>query len=149
MTKRYPRYAVEERDGKFFEEALHDELTRRLIRSGDRLHRASLPRAFRERLASDRQLRHAAYFCLFVRCSRCGAWFYGPARAQLCSTCLKGDPERLKALNPRRTAKRLAARSGIVCERCGDPISGVRRSTRRFCSNACRQAAHRSKASVA
>jgi hypothetical protein len=55
---------------------------------------------------------------------------------------------RLKALNPKRAAKRLAARSEIVCARSGESILNAARSSRRFCSAACRQAEYRSKASA-
>jgi hypothetical protein len=45
-----------------------------------------------------------------------------------------------------RTAARAAARAGLKCEGCGKPLDDVAKlPNRRFCSDVCRQAAHRAR----
>jgi hypothetical protein len=44
-------------------------------------------------------------------------------------------------------AGRSAPSAGLVCERCGAAIGNAVRLSRKFCSNACRQAAHRHRGS--
>jgi hypothetical protein len=48
----------------------------------------------------------------------------------------------LVALNARRGERRLAARQSATCHQCGKPLD-AERSTKAYCSNACRQAAYR------
>jgi hypothetical protein len=59
-------------------------------------------------------------------CARCNAPFLAHPAAKLCS------PDCRVAIK-------------IVCRRCGQPVANPSRSTRAFCSNACRQANHRAK----
>ncbi len=54
----------------------------------------------------------------------------------------KDTPPNYRAVNAKRTARRAAARTGLVCEHCGQSFEASR-STRRFCSDICRVWWHR------
>jgi hypothetical protein len=83
------------------------------------------------------------------RCVRCGAPFLAHPSARLCSpdcrTQAKRESQgkqiakRTESRNQRRVALRLE------CRQCGKEVESLSRSTRAFCSDACRQAAYRSR----
>jgi predicted nucleic acid-binding Zn ribbon protein len=68
------------------------------------------------------------------RCSRCGEPFLGPGNVRICSDACRAQPPRKRP--------RLRMREVCSCLRCGAAMTATR-STRAFCSNACRQAAYR------
>jgi hypothetical protein len=78
------------------------------------------------------------------RCT-CGAYFIAHRTVTACLACRrKVEAARLRAYTAERSAKRAEARRNRSgqCERCGKPTP-IERSTRRYCSPACRQAAYR------
>lgn len=82
------------------------------------------------------------------RCDDCEGWFASRYSAWLCGECAR---RRLKDSRARhdKTRKRIRAREHqddeLICGHCGGPCDHHRRS-RQFCSNACRQAAYRTRA---
>jgi hypothetical protein len=70
------------------------------------------------------------------RCTRCGEPFLGPGNVRICSDVCRAKPPRKRP--------RLLLRTLRSCGQCGGPMTATR-STRTFCSNACRQAAYRAR----
>ena len=68
------------------------------------------------------------------RCTRCGEPFLGPGNLRICSDICRAKPPQKRP--------RLLLRTLRSCRQCGGPLTATR-STRTFCSNACRQKAHR------
>jgi hypothetical protein len=67
----------------------------------------------------------------------------GNDRAWRCIRCQRqARLDRLRALNEQRKSEAALARAALTCLTCGKPLAASR-STRRFCSDACQQAAHR------
>ena len=83
-------------------------------------------------------------------CRHCGAGFYraGHSNSRHCSDecaleSARAGRSRVNATMVReRSEARAAARAGLVCIICGEPIEAAR-STRRTCSDRCRTVAHR------
>jgi hypothetical protein len=84
------------------------------------------------------------------RCARCRVWFIAPAPVRLCSDGCRAAAKRQS--NAKQIAKRTEAGRRrreslqVECRQCGAPIAASR-STRSFCSPACRQAAYRARRS--
>jgi hypothetical protein len=84
------------------------------------------------------------------RCG-CGALYIASFEQKACIGCRRAAAlERFRRYTDQRSADRAEAREGLVCDRCGEALPVERRqqrphprSTRRYCSNACRQAAYR------
>jgi hypothetical protein len=138
----YPRFAVEKRRGRYYvggKGPLKDNWGRLIPAEITDFEWSLLPELPFDYVAlAGRRIRHG-----FVRCARCRSWFYGPTRARLCPACLKSERETaLTALNARRAGRRLKARLGVTCRQCGEPLD-AERSTKAYCSNACRQEAYR------
>jgi hypothetical protein len=78
----------------------------------------------------------------------CGAWFIVEAASSLrcCAQCRTAiDRARVARWTAKRSAKRAAAceqRRPIACAVCGKPLAAIR-STRKTCSDKCRQALRR------
>jgi hypothetical protein len=80
-------------------------------------------------------------------CTGCGRLFLRPvnSRSGRCHECLRqASLDRLRRLNGRRKAEAAENRALMcdVCWECGEPMIAAR-STRRFCSDRCRQRSHR------
>ena len=74
------------------------------------------------------------------RCRRCGHWAAGSGFTWCSPECRRqGVAKRLRDYRAAQTKKRAA---GAVCAMCGNPMQAMR-GTRKFCSDRCRQAAHR------
>jgi endogenous inhibitor of DNA gyrase (YacG/DUF329 family) len=89
----------------------------------------------------------------WMRCSRCGERFHSRRRFEmLCSDACrqeaKGESQRRQIA--KRSERRAEHRAALIvaCQRCGKPVANPSRSTRAFCSNACRQAAYRGRSST-
>jgi hypothetical protein len=83
--------------------------------------------------------------CWLQRCG-CGAHFVASFRQKTCLACSRAAAlDRFRAYTAERSADRAEPREGFVCERCGAAIPSER-STRKFCTDACRQAACRGRA---
>ncbi len=54
----------------------------------------------------------------------------------------------MKAGEPRLNAERSASVTTLACERCGAALDGAGRAGRRFCSDRCRAAASRDRATA-
>jgi endogenous inhibitor of DNA gyrase (YacG/DUF329 family) len=86
------------------------------------------------------------------RCARCGAPFLAHPSARGCSeecrTAFRRESQRKQIA--KRTIKRVERRAAlkVECRQCGKPVDAPSRSTRAFCSNACRQAAYRARSST-
>jgi hypothetical protein len=86
------------------------------------------------------------------RCARCAVWFIALAPVRLCSDSCRAAAKR--EANVKQIAKRTEARQRrreslqVACQMCGQPVEKPSRSTRAFCSNACRQAAYRARGGV-
>jgi hypothetical protein len=83
----------------------------------------------------------ASEACRFIgarlhRCNRCGEPFLGPGNLRICSDACRAKPPRKRP--------RLRLRTLRSCRQCGGALTATR-STRAFCSNACRQAAYRTR----
>ena len=84
------------------------------------------------------------------RCNRCGAPFIAHPAARLCSAECRNTFKR--ALQRKASAKRTIRRDErraalrVRCRQCGGQVEAPSRSSRAFCSNACRQAASRVRA---
>jgi hypothetical protein len=83
------------------------------------------------------------------RCVRCGAPFIAPAPVRLCSETCRDESKReslAKHLAKRaQERERRRAALKVACRHCGQPVEKPSRSTRGYCSNACRQAAYRTR----
>jgi hypothetical protein len=67
----------------------------------------------------------------------------GNDRSWRCIRCQRqARLNRLRALNEQRKSEAALARAAFTCLVCGKPLAAAR-SARRFCSETCRQAAHR------
>jgi hypothetical protein len=81
------------------------------------------------------------------RCAECKtAWYVAHYAVRRCDACEREHrQDRIHASNAvmiaRRAEQRAAARTGMVCESCGEAMTGGR--LRSYCSQACRQAAYR------
>jgi hypothetical protein len=89
-----------------------------------------------------------------IRCSQCGQQFIGHASRRLCSQPACRAATRRAAVAKydakARTRPRVGAKQpdiGRDCEVCDKPMDFARRS-RRYCSNRCRQAAHRQRVTL-
>lgn len=72
------------------------------------------------------------------RC-HCGAWFIGHWSAKQCVVCRHQEKNaKFSAQRSEKRAEARAARPAIACEGCGKPVP-AQRSTRKYCSDACRQ----------
>jgi hypothetical protein len=82
------------------------------------------------------------------QCASCGGPFLGEWTSRLCSTecCLNSLAETQSKQRPKRTQARAEARAERTCRQCGESMS-AERSTRAFCSPACRRAAYRKRRS--
>jgi hypothetical protein len=86
------------------------------------------------------------------RCVGCGAPFIAPPSARLCSDECRDAGKResrareIAKRSQRRNERRAAL--NVECRQCGKPVEGPSRSTRGYCSNACRQAAYRERAAL-
>jgi hypothetical protein len=82
-------------------------------------------------------------------CERCAKPFIGGPSARMCSPECAAQARR--AAQARQIAKRTQARQErraalmVACSRCGKPAPSPSRSTRRFCSDACRQGSYRAR----
>jgi hypothetical protein len=76
------------------------------------------------------------------RCN-CGTWFVGHCSAKQCFACRRKEKNaKFSAERSEKRAEARAARQLIHCESCREPMA-AKRSTRKYCSDACRQRAHR------
>jgi protein-arginine kinase activator protein McsA len=73
-------------------------------------------------------------------CWHCGKEFasFSPLRRYCCYRC--GNDAYIE----RRRQRRKEDREGLACQNCSRPFDAKRRDAK-FCSNACRQAAHRNR----
>jgi hypothetical protein len=86
------------------------------------------------------------------RCVGCGAPFIAHPAARLCSPeCRTG----FKRASQRKASEKRTIRRGerraalrVRCRQCGEPVERASRRQRVFCSNACRQASYRARATV-
>ena len=91
-------------------------------------------------------------------CAYCGRIFYTDnLRFPICSDECRRRRKNAKSnrwyhqnqpVNKTRVKRLQAALDGKTCERCGKPITGARRTTRRYCSGACNVAAFRERQKV-
>jgi hypothetical protein len=85
------------------------------------------------------------------RCRGCGTPFIAHHAARLCSDACRGLGRKAseRRASGKRTVRRVERRASlkVQCRHCGGPVEGAARSTRAFCSDACRQAAYRARAS--
>ncbi len=82
------------------------------------------------------------------RCDACGSTFVAHFAARLCSPECRAAARlhvEAKAAEKRRELHAWIMQNNKQCRHCGGPIEGARRVSRRSCSAACRQAAHRSR----
>jgi hypothetical protein len=82
---------------------------------------------------------------LAAQCVDCGEVFYHREGQRAPSRCRTCERSARNASQRRRRAARRAVRS--ACARCGTALSEPR-AARRFCSDACRQAAYRAAVTV-
>jgi hypothetical protein len=167
LFKSVSRCAVEERDGRLYVAGAQinvsaqiegwramDEAHRSFSRSGvtldadtlDRIHDALTAEAAAAGANRPVGLDPSARL---HRCVRCGAPFIAHPAARLCSaecrTAFKRASQR-KA-SAKRTIRRDERRAALQvrCRQCGGQVEAPSRSSRAFCSNACRQAVYRAR----
>lgn len=77
-------------------------------------------------------------------CAVCGEQFIGPASATACSQACRVERlrQRSRALVARRSKWRVQDNSAMRCKECRKPMTGAR-SSKTYCSPACRQKAYR------
>jgi endogenous inhibitor of DNA gyrase (YacG/DUF329 family) len=105
-----------------------------------------------ERIGTDRArlmraaVGHGWHLYAIYRCQRCGRWAAGSGFLWCSDECRRSDVA--QQARDRRAQRATAARPMVNCSTCGAPIE-AQRATRKFCSNRCRQAAHRASVSPA
>ncbi len=86
------------------------------------------------------------------RCVGCGAPFIAHPAARLCSaecrTAFKRASQRKASVKRTIWRNERPATLRVRCRQCGEPVEGASRASRAFCSNACRQAAYRARATA-
>ena len=80
-----------------------------------------------------------------LHCQHCKRKFYGRWRnVKFCSpACLQAERNKTRREDREDRLSELRERT---CEHCGEEMPGLERASRRYCSNRCRQAAHRARA---
>ncbi len=84
-----------------------------------------------------------------LHCPHCKRKFYGRGRnVKICSpACLQAERNKTRREERKNFREdRLSELRERTCEHCGEEMPGLERASRRYCSNRCRQAAHRARA---
>ena len=106
-----------------------------------------------ERIGTDRArlmrvaVGHGWHLQALYRCQHCGWWAAGSGFLWCSDACRRsGVARQARERRARRVAT--ARPKMVICSTCSAPIE-AQRTTRKFCSNRCRQAAHRASVSAA
>ncbi len=145
------RCAVEERDGRFYVAG-----TRIHVSAGVTLDDSTVWRIDDALTAEAQEAGSNMPVCLshkatrLIRCGACGAPFIAHPAARLCSPAcrLKASRASQRKASAKRTIERDERRAALLirCRQCGEPVQASR-STKAFCSAACRVAAARARRS--
>ena len=95
------------------------------------------------RAALRREIGEHWHFYALYQCATCGRWAVGNGTTFCSDKCRRTT--RARVVRERRkvtTAKRAEVLAGLTCKACGNPLTATRK-TRTYCSDRCRQWAHR------
>lgn len=126
---------INERHRWFEHERLKEKLARGRRQPALSPYRMLLSEATEENVDPDNLVGIEQYH--IKQCKECGTTFLGQSTTDFCSV------ECQRRNHNQRRRKYHEKPLEAVCAMCSKPIEGAARASRRFCSNACRQASYR------